>query len=419
VTGATTSPTTALLSAGGVNLVLQFITLASKALLLFGLARYLTPADVGVFGLLVVTLNLAMYAIGLDFYTFTTRELLRRPPDAVPRMLRDQLAFHVATYVVVLPFLPLVFTFGALPWSLAVAFVTLLVVEHLAQEMQRVLITLQRPIHGAVLSFVRGGVWVYIVLALMAFEPSLRTLRTAIVGWITASAASLVGGAYYLRDQPWSRATGAVDWRWIRNGLRIGLPFLGATLALRTVFSIDRYALEASWGAEAVGVYTLYASIRNAIQSLLDMGVMAVLRPKVVRAWQVGDMEQYRHLMRNLTIATTGTAMALCLAAAVGIVPVLWFVGNPVYGEHLVTYWIVLAVTLVAALADVPHTALYAREKDRAIIVSTALSLGAAVVLNLVLVPHYGLPGAALATLSACGVLAAAKATFLRASGPR
>src|SRR5687767_9182158 len=119
MTDATANQSTGLLSSGGINLLLQAITLVSKALLLFGLARYLSPADFGVFGLLVVTLELTMYAIGLDFYTFSTRELLRRPSSAVPRMLRDQLAFHGLTYVVVLPVLLCVFVFGMLPWDLS------------------------------------------------------------------------------------------------------------------------------------------------------------------------------------------------------------------------------------------------------------------------------------------------------------
>jgi O-antigen/teichoic acid export membrane protein len=401
-------------SAGGVNLLLQTVTLVSKALLLFVLARYLTPAELGVFGLLVVTLNLAMYVVGLDFYAFSTRELLRRERSGVPRILRDQLAFHGLTYLLVFPLLVLVFVWRVLPWDLAFHFFLLLLLDHLAQELERVLITLQRPVHAAVLFFLRGGVWVYFVIALLAREPALRTVRTVTMGWLIGVAVSLLVGGYWLRDLPWAATRGPIDWRWVRRGMTVCLPFLGATLALRGVFSVDRYSLQAFWGAEAVGVYTFYASIRNAIQSLLDMGVLAVLRPRIISAYQGGHAAEYRSLMVSLTAAMVGTALALCLVAAIGVYPLLAFVSNPIYAEHLRAYWIMLGVTLVAALGDVPHLGLYAGERDRDIIVSSLCGLVVAVALNILLVPRFGLGGAALATLIACTVVTGAKAWFLR-----
>jgi O-antigen/teichoic acid export membrane protein len=248
----------------------------------------------------------------------------------------------------------------------------------------------------------------------MVRDPALRTVQVVTLGWLIAIGVSLLGGAYWLRDQPWAAARTAVDWKWLRRGVTVSLPFLGATLALRGVLSIDRYALQAVWGAEAVGVYTFYVSIRNAIQSLLDMGVVAVMRPRIIGAYQGGRMEEYRGLMRNLALAIGGMAAVLCLVAALGISSLLAFVGNPLYGEHLSAFWILLAVTFVAALGDVPHVALYAMEKDHAIVVSTVLGLVGAVVLNILLVPSYGLAGAALATLIACAIIALAKTGFLR-----
>ena len=200
-----------------------------------------------------------------------------------------------------------------------------------------------------------------------------------------------------------------MDWDWIRRGLRVGLPFLGATLAWRGVFSVDRYALQMFWGAEAVGVYTFYSSIRNAIQSLLDMGVLAVLRPRIISSYQAGRIEEYRGLMVRLFIAVVATATVLCVLAALSIRPLLAIVGNKLYGEHLSTFWIILGVTLLAALGDVPHVALYATEKDRAILTSSIVGLLAAVALYFLLVPHLGIAGAALATLITAAIVGATK----------
>ena len=101
------------------------------------------------------------------------------------------------------PLLLILFVWRVLPWNLAVHFFALLLLEHLAQEAQRVLITLGRSVQATVLFFVRGGLWVYVVLAVMAQEPAARTVQTAALGWLIGVGVSLVGGAYWLRDQSW------------------------------------------------------------------------------------------------------------------------------------------------------------------------------------------------------------------------
>jgi O-antigen/teichoic acid export membrane protein len=291
--------------------------------------------------------------------------------------------------------------------------------EHLAQELQRILITLHRSVQASALMFIRGGVWVFAVLGLMWLDQSFRNVQTVVAAWTISVAISLIGAAYYLRDLPWSRGTRAsVDWAWIRRGLAVSLPFLVSSMAFRGVVSADRYALDHYTGTEAVGVFTLYVGIRNAIQSLLDMGVIAVLRPKVIQAYQTGEMDTYKTLMRQLTVAVTSLGVVLCLAGAIGIWPLLAIVKNPIYSEHLPAYWLILGMTLAWTLGDIPQTALYARDKDRAIVVTSVIGFAVAVAANVLLVPRFGIVGAALATLVALVVMAALKAAWAARVNP-
>ena len=49
------------------NMALRGLTLASKFLLIFFLARFLEPAELGLYGLVVATIGYALYLLGLDF----------------------------------------------------------------------------------------------------------------------------------------------------------------------------------------------------------------------------------------------------------------------------------------------------------------------------------------------------------------
>ena len=58
------------------NLVLRGSTLASKFALIFVLAKFLEPAEVGLYGLFSATIFYCLMALGFDFYTYSTREII-------------------------------------------------------------------------------------------------------------------------------------------------------------------------------------------------------------------------------------------------------------------------------------------------------------------------------------------------------
>jgi O-antigen/teichoic acid export membrane protein len=196
------------------------------------------------------------------------------------------------------------------------------------------------------------------------------------------------------------------------------MPFLAATLALTAMRTIDRYALEHFRGDEAVGVLTFFMFIRGAIQSLIDSGVVFILQPRIVAARQTGRLDEYRHLMRDLALGVLGVALGLSALAALLIRPAVLLIGRPEYGREMSAFWTVLALTVVAALTDVPHTALYARNLDRAIITAALLGLGAALFANLALVPAFGISGAAAATMCGFAAMGLYSAWVLREAGP-
>ena len=399
------------------NAVLQGLTLLSKATMMVGLAKYLSVGDVGAFGLFFATINLAMYAVGLDFYAFSTREILKASGAPLARMVRSQAALHLLSYAVALPLLVLgLFVAAQLqPMKLAGWFCILLVLEHLGQELQRMLVTLGRSTNAAMSLFVRQGAWGIAVPLVMAFDPARRNLDTLWWAWSLCEAAGLLLGLWFVRDLAWDEARKLpVDWAWVRIGIRVALPFLVATVALTAMRTIDRYVLKYFWGDEAVGVLTFFLFIRNAIQGLIDTGVMFIMQPRIIAARQVGKLDEYRRLMRNLFMSVLAAACGLSAIAAVLIHPVLLLIGRTEYEKEMTAFWWVLFLTIVAALSDVPHAGLYARHLDRAIIVAAVLGLTTALAANLLLVPALGVPGSVLATSSGFALMGLYRVWVLR-----
>lgn len=399
---------------GTANMVLQGVTVVSKAVLLLVLARWLSADDVGVFGLLAATLAFSMFLVGFDFHAYSSREMLSGSLAEAPRLFRDQAVFHAAFYAVALPALFLVFTFSILPYRLVPVFYFLLVAEHVGQEVQRLLITVSRSTAAAAMMFLRGGLWVWAVLATFYWYPDARSVGTAAWAWAAGSVGAIAFGLYRLRDLEWSPAWNApIDWFWIRAGIRQAMPFLLATLSLRAAMTVDRYALKLAVGDAAVGVYTVYSAATIAIVGFVEAGVIFVLRPGVVAAFRHGDDAAYRARMRRLISASLKASLVLLAVAVAFARPVLSVLGESIYLSHLPALWVVLATAVLLVTVHLVDTALYVRANDRGIAAGAVTAVAVVTGLSLWLVPAYGVFGAA--TALAGGLMAAiiVKGAFL------
>src|SRR5690606_1309225 len=144
----------------------------SKFVLIFFLARFLEPEDVGLYGLLVLTVAYALYPRGLDFYTYSTREILRDDRSHWGVLVRNHCALALLLYSIVLPWLLLVFALDYLPWPLAPWFYVLLILEHLNQELSRLLVAVSKQMMASLVLFLRQGVWCLVIIGWMAWDPA-------------------------------------------------------------------------------------------------------------------------------------------------------------------------------------------------------------------------------------------------------
>lgn len=358
-----------------INIALRGITLASKFLLVFFLAKFLEPAELGLYGLLTVTIGYALYLLGVDFYTFTTREILKRKRHEWGGLLKDQGALSLVLYVIVLPLLSLIFIEGLLPWRVAGWFFILLVLEHLTQELGRLLIAISEQLLASVMLFLRSGIWAVIVTSLMFVRADTRDLDFVLGGWTLGSFAALLLGIYRLKQLNISGWHKQVDWHWIGKGLKVAIPFLVATLAIRGLFTVDRYWFADLASLEALGSYVLFMGISSALLSFLDAGVFAFIYPGLISAHHNKDAVSFRLKLRALLFQTLMLSGAFAIIALLIIDPLLIWLNKPLYLENQGLFPWTLLITLLYSLGMVPHYALYAQGLDRPIIHSHIASL--------------------------------------------
>ncbi|WP_339504601.1 lipopolysaccharide biosynthesis protein [Pseudomonas sp. RL_105y_Pfl2_101] len=357
------------------NIAIRGLTLVSKFLLIFFLARFLEPSELGIYGLLAATIGYSLYLLGFDFYTYSTRELLKRERGEWGGLLKAQGALTLVLYVIFLPLLSLVFIRGLLPMKVVGWFFALLILEHLTQELGRLLIAVSDQLFASLVLFFRSGVWAVLITGLMFFEPDTRNLDMVFGAWTLGSATALLLGIYRVKCMGLSGWRQAVDWIWIIKGLRVASALLIATLAIRGVFTLDRYWFQDLAGLDVLGAYVLFMGVSMALISFLDAGVFAFIYPGLITAYQQHNPVGFHQGIRKLLLQTVGLCGFFSVTALVTIGPLLAWLGKPIYSEQQGLFvWILLA-TVFYAIGMIPHFGLYAQGRDRPIIHSHIASL--------------------------------------------
>lgn len=357
------------LATRGLNMAMRGGTLVSKFLLIFVLAKLLSPAEVGLYGLMTVTTSYVLLALGLDFYTFSTRELLASDRSVWAAKLRDQCVFYLLAYLVVLPPCLLLFGLQLLPWYMAMWFFPLLALEHIAQELNRLLVATSEPLWASLVMFIRSGVWAIFVAGWMWWQPDDRNLNLVFGAWLVSVFVACGLAMSRFRHLDARSLQRKIDWDWMRRGLKVALPFTIATLSLRALHAVDRYLIEGFDGVEVLAAYVLFVGIANAIMSFLDAAVFSFQYPKLLNAASQRDESRFQREMAKLWKQTLMLTAALSLGAMVLAKPVVLWLDKPVYVEHFsLLYWAVMGMAFLA-VSNVPHYGLYAKHHDRPIVI--------------------------------------------------
>ncbi len=344
--------------------------MATRFALIFCLTRYLTPAEVGIYGIFYVTLFIGITLLGMEFNLYNSRELLSSDERKWPRMIRDQFVYHVIAYILIIPIGCIVIYYDMFAWQYVLWFYLILILSHITQELCNILTTLSRPFQASFIAFVRDGIWVFPLVAVMYCFPGERHLSSLWLFWSVGSLSGIFLCGYYLRHLQWAGVLKfPVDWPWLRRGMRTGFNFLWSTLAIWGIMSVDRYAIKYFWGLEAVGVYTFYSSFARVIEQFCWAGVVAILYPKIIFAYQTGKMDDYRQLMRRLSRGIILVVLVISIILIVSFPYVLIIIGRPIYASSLSTFWVLIVATSIMTITFVPHLGLYVRRIDRMIII--------------------------------------------------
>jgi O-antigen/teichoic acid export membrane protein len=230
-------------------------------------------------------------------------------------------------------------------------------------------------------------------------------VRNIYLGWLVA--AGLLATFLTLRLIRLGRLSfTAFSPSFFKQALAYSFPMIWLEVSNSILTLGDRYVLQYVMGAEAVGVYSVGYNTGSLAQSLLARPLRMAIVPMYLALWAAKG-----------TAATTeflGKALRYyCMLGVPLALTVTW------YREEIITLLVtsrfiesaeilpfIIAPLVLYGGYGIFAAGLYIHKKTSVLMYSTIVAAVVNVLLNLVLVPRYGLLGAALATLIAYVVLA-------------
>ena len=106
--------------------------------------------------------------------------------------IKFQFILFLMLYILFLPFSSIVLSYVEWPKILILMFLPILILEHLNQEIFRLLVAMSEQITASITLFIRHASWVLLLIILMYFKPESRHLGNILYFWAIAGIFSII-----------------------------------------------------------------------------------------------------------------------------------------------------------------------------------------------------------------------------------
>lgn len=382
---------------GAASMVLRAMLLAGKFLFMVALAKWTTPATVGVYALILTVITVLVYLIGVELHSYTTREIViceDRGEQACH--FQSHLRVVLLMYALALPIAWATFAWLGIGGQFTFwLFALVLLGEALCQELGRYLIVLSRPVASNLLQLLRSAAWMPAAVALIIWRPATAgptTIDTILVCWAAGCAAAVALGLWHVRGLLWPLQPFGLDWG--RQAFGSARHYFAVAMLTQVQSYADRFIVQFNLGEAQVGLLSFYQSFANTPLSFVQTGVVAILLPQLLFAVRNADAAESARIRRKMWQGSLGLALFIAGALAIAMPVMLDQLHRPEYAAVLPIFYGLLVGNLLMIAGLVPHFQLYAERQDALLMRIALFTTPFGVLANLFMVPWVGLPGA-------------------------
>lgn len=354
----------------------------------------------------------------MDFYSFNNREILQNDIEDAGSKIKDQFILFFFIYLLVLPSLYFIGLFDFIGHQYLLLFYLILIFDHLSTELYRLLVVFSKPIQANINLFLRTGIWILVLISAWHYDfKDLKNLESVFYFWMVGSIISVIYSIFSLSNLsikiPWNSK---INNKWILKGLKIAMPFFIATLSYKIIQFADRYMVEYYLGTKQTGVYFFFSNISMLIETFVQTTVVMIYSPKLIASFNEDKVKQltiFKKFSKEVIIYSLIAVLGVCLM----IYPLLYIVEKTDLYNSIGVFFVMASTRLIFNISLIYHFKLYVSKKDKVIMTSTVIALFFNIVLNVILIPSYGLIGGSIATLISILIMMGMKQFYAKQYG--
>lgn len=398
------------------NVALRVANLAGKLCLSLYMGKYFRLEDMGVYGLIfgIIMMGVAFLGFRMD-YVVSRSLVVSGPLEGLARM-RDQSIFYFINYAFAILVGIFLITVGGLNLSKHIILLTviLMILESYGNLCYNNMNSLSRPMVANILFFIRSSLWILPIIGFWIAFPSMRSVDSILIAWITGAAISIVANMVLLRHLPWAELPAIpIDWGRVGIDVRKSIPIWVGALGLSAGAYVDRFVVAHFLGLKDAGVATFYFSFTYSLLTLIQSGVLSIAYPRLIRFHSEGNWAGFWKEGREVGVSVGVFAAVISIGIGV-MVPLLGkFIGRQELVSAAPTLWLMLAGIFIRSNAETLYYILFARHQDLPIWLGNLLFLVPAFGFNLILVPWLGIIGIGIGAVLAALLLLFWRAWFV------
>jgi len=184
--------------------------------------------------------------------------------------------------------------------------------------------------------------------------------------------------------------------------IKFGAPLLFTELSYLLLSYADRYMLVAWHGESALGIYSVGYNLAMYISGLLTFSLAYSVIPVYVEVFEKYGRERTEEFLNKCMHYLIIAVLPICFGYYAIANDLFIFLASEKYILAATFSPIILVGTFIMGMNDVFNAGLYLKKKSVLILIIMLAAVAVNIILNLILLPKFGIMGAALATLVAC-----------------
>ena len=406
--------------------ILRGLTLLSRVIFLFFIARNMTVIEVGFYGFIAALIFATVFLVGFEYGNYSSRHIIKCQTflckqDTVVKLT----IFGLIMFCIFAPLMYMAtFSFGdfssyqsIIDYNVVVYFLVIAYCESYIAEHKKILISLRYPVYSGIIDFVKSGIWAYLLIILVTFEWFELNIRSILLIWALFVLIGVILLAiklkkYYSKVIFFSMPSINI----YKNQIYSSFPFFLSGLFLVLIELSGRISLQMAGLHIQAGVYTFYAGFIFAVPLFVWSSSVALDHSKIIESHESGEIIKSDSLVIVMLKRSIMICFSLIIFLYFAFDLLIKMTEKEEYSSHINQFHLFLLVPILHVIDTHLYYMLYTRHLDKLIAISALTGGTSLAILQYFTVPNNGITSVIFSILSALTISVFLKIYFIRRS---